>query len=127
MGRPLARPRSAPSARSRSASACPPSPERIVHRYNSGDMSDLSVGSTFAGCRLEAVAGRGGMGVVYRAMQLTLNRRVAVKAIAPSLAQDVSFRERFQSEAKLTASIDHPNVIPVYEAGDAHGTLYLIM
>src|SRR6266536_667524 len=90
-------------------------------------MSDLFVGSMIAGCRLESVAGRGGMGVVYRATQLALNRPVALKAIAPDLAADVAFRERFQRESHLTASIDHPNVIPVYEAGELDGTLYLIM
>ncbi len=90
-------------------------------------MSDLFVGSTIAGCRLEAVAGRGGMGVVYRATQLALERTVALKAIAPRLAQDDAFRERFQRESHLAASIEHPNVIPVYEAGELDGTLYLIM
>jgi serine/threonine protein kinase len=90
-------------------------------------MPDLSVGSTIAGCRLEAVAGRGGMGVVYRATQIALNRPVAVKAIAPLLAKDADYRERFQRESRLAASIDHPNVIPVYEAGELDGTLYLIM
>ena len=84
-------------------------------------------GSTFAGCRLEAVAGRGGMGIVYRAIQLGLQRPVALKIIAPDLAADLSFRERFQRESHLAASIDHPNVIPVYEAGELDGTLYLIM
>ncbi len=90
-------------------------------------MSDLSVGSTVAGCRLDAVAGRGGMGVVYRATQLALDRTVAVKAIAPRLAQDEAYRERFQRESHLAASLEHPNVIPVYEAGELDGTLYLIM
>jgi serine/threonine protein kinase len=90
-------------------------------------MSDLSVGSTIAGCRLEAVAGRGGMGVVYRATQLALERSVALKAIAPQLAQDAAYRERFQRESQIAASIDHPNVIPVYEAGELDQTLYLIM
>src|ERR1700736_4469868 len=89
--------------------------------------ASLGPGSTFAGCRLEAVAGRGGMGVVYRATQLALGRPVAVKAIAPELAEDESYRERFKREAQLAASIDHPNVIPVYEAGESDGTLYLIM
>src|SRR5471030_2930209 len=87
----------------------------------------LGPGSTFAGCRLEAVAGRGGMGVVFRATQLALRRPVALKAIAPELAADPNFRERFERESQLTASIDHPNVIPVYEAGELDGTLYLIM
>ena len=87
----------------------------------------LGPGSTFAGCRLEAVAGRGGMGVVFRATQLALQRSVALKAIAPELAADPDFRERFQRESLLVASIDHPNVIPIYEAGELDGTLYLIM
>jgi serine/threonine protein kinase len=90
-------------------------------------MADLTLGSTIAGCRLEAVAGRGGMGVVYRATQIALRRPVAVKAIAPELAQDEAFRERFQREWQIAASIEHPNVIPVYEAGELEGTLYLIM
>ena len=87
----------------------------------------LQPGETFAGCRLEAVAGRGGMGIVFRATQLALQRPVALKAIAPDLAADSAFRERFQREWHLAASIDHPNVIPVYEAGELDGTLYLIM
>jgi serine/threonine protein kinase len=87
----------------------------------------LGLGSTFAGCRLESVAGRGGMGVVFRATQLALHRPVALKAIAPGLAADTDYRERFQRESHLAASIDHPNVIPVYEAGEFDGTLYLIM
>ncbi len=90
-------------------------------------MADLTLGSTVAGCRLEAVAGRGGMGVVYRATQIALQRPVAVKAIAPQFAQDEAFRERFQRESQIAASIEHPNVIPVYEAGDLEGSLYLIM
>ena len=67
------------------------------------------------------------MGVVFRATQLALDRPVALKAIVPELAPDSDYRERFQRESRLAASIDHPNVIPVYEAGDADGTLYLIM
>jgi serine/threonine-protein kinase len=90
-------------------------------------MSDLVIGSTFAGCQLEGIAGRGGMGVVYRATQLTLGRPVAVKAMAGTLAEDTDYRERFQRESQIAASIDHPNVIPVYEAGELDGTLYLIM
>ncbi len=67
------------------------------------------------------------MGVVYRATQLALDRPVALKAIAPQFAADAEYRERFQRESHLAASIDHPNVIPVYEAGELDGTLYLIM
>jgi serine/threonine protein kinase len=67
------------------------------------------------------------MGVVFRATQIALQRPVALKAIAPELAADEGFRERFQRESHIAASIDHPNVIPVYEAGELDGTLYLIM
>jgi hypothetical protein len=67
------------------------------------------------------------MGVVYRATQLALRRPVALKAIAPELAADGDYRERFERESHLAASLDHPNVIPVYEAGERDGTLYLIM
>lgn len=67
------------------------------------------------------------MGVVFRATQIALQRPVALKAIAPALAADGEYRERFQRESHLTALIDHPNVIPVYEAGELDGTLYLIM
>jgi len=65
--------------------------------------------------------------VVFRATQLVLQRPVALKAIAPELAADKDYRERFQRESHLAASIDHPNLIPVYEAGELDGTLYLIM
>jgi YVTN family beta-propeller protein len=90
-------------------------------------MADLSMGSTIAGYRVEAVAGRGGMGVVYRAVQLGLDRPVALKLIAPELADDATFRQRFELESQTAASIDHPNVIPVYEAGEAEGRLFIAM
>ncbi len=67
------------------------------------------------------------MGVVYQATQLSLGRLVAVKAMAPTLVADPSYRERFKRESQLAAMIDHPNIIPVYEAGEVDGTLYLIM
>jgi serine/threonine protein kinase len=87
----------------------------------------LGPGLTFAGCLIERVAGRGGMGVVFEATQLALKRPVALKAIAPTLATDPDFRARFERESHLTASLDHPNVIPVYDAGERDGTLYLVM
>ncbi len=90
-------------------------------------MAELPTGSLVAGCRIEAIVGRGGMGVVYRATQLSLERQVALKAIAPEFAGDVTFRERFKRESRIAASIEHPNVIPVYEAGEGDGVLYLIM
>src|SRR3954471_2456643 len=90
-------------------------------------MGELEPGSVFAGHRIESVAGRGGMGVVYRATQLALDRTVALKVIAPGLLEDPAIRNRFVRESKVAASIDHPNVIPIYYAGDEDGIAYLAM
>jgi hypothetical protein len=87
----------------------------------------LSPGDVFGGYRIEAVAGRGGMGVVYRAVQLDLGRPVALKLIAGDRAADPDFRERFQRESRMAAAIDHPNVVPVHGAGEHDGQLYLVM
>jgi Protein kinase domain len=83
------------------------------------------VGTQFAGYRIEEVVGRGGMGVVYRATELALDRPVALKLIAPELAGDDSFRERFLRESRIAASIDHAGILPVYAAGEADGELFL--
>jgi CheY-like chemotaxis protein len=88
---------------------------------------ELRVGSTFAGHRIDAVAGRGGMGVVYRATDLTLDRLVALKLLTPSLARDPVFRARFERECRLAAALDHPNVVPIFHAGAERGALYLTM
>ena len=96
-------------------------------RHNLCPMPDLLPGAEIAGCRIEAVAGRGGMGIVYRATQLSLDRPVAVKLIAPGRVGDPGFRERFERESRVAAAIDHPNVIPVYAAGEEGGHLYLVM
>ena len=87
----------------------------------------VTPGTTFANYRVESLIGRGGMGVVYRATDLSLERPVALKLIAPELAQDEQFRTRFLREPRLAASLDHPNVIPIYEAGEHEGQLYLAM
>ena len=89
--------------------------------------SDLFVGSELLGYRVEGLLGRGGMGVVYLAEDLRLRRRVALKLLAPSLAEDEGFRERFLAESKLAASLDHPCVVPIYEAGDGDGRLFIAM
>lgn len=90
-------------------------------------MDELRQGSEFAGCRIDGEVGRGGMGVIYRGTELRLGRPVALKLIAGDRAADPDFRARFEREARLTASIDHPNVIPVYAAGEEDGKLYLVM
>ncbi len=90
-------------------------------------MTPVEIGSQFAGYRIEAVAGEGGMGRVYRATQIALKRPVALKLIVPELADDPGFRVRFERESELAASIEHPNVIPVYEADNAEGRLFIAM
>ena len=87
----------------------------------------LGPGSRLGGYRIESLVARGGMGVVYKATQLALERTVAIKVVAPELADDESFRERFKREARLAAALDHPNILPVYEAGEVDGHLFLAM
>jgi serine/threonine-protein kinase len=85
------------------------------------------LGGALAGYRIESVLGRGGMGVVYLATDLRLKRRVALKLVAPELAADTRFRERFLREAELAASLDHSHVVPVYAAGETDGHLWIAM
>jgi serine/threonine protein kinase len=85
------------------------------------------VGDEFAGYRIEAVIGRGGMSVVFRAESIRLGTDVALKILAPELAQDDMFRERFVRESRIAATINHPNVVTIYDAGSAEGLLYLAM
>jgi serine/threonine-protein kinase len=87
----------------------------------------LGQGDLVAGYEVEAVIARGGMGVVYRAHQIGLGRSVALKVIAGDRADDPTFRARFVREARLAASLDHPNVIPVFAAGEADGELFIAM
>jgi ABC-type branched-subunit amino acid transport system substrate-binding protein/streptogramin lyase len=87
----------------------------------------IAPGEVFAGYRIEAVVDRGGMGVVYRATDLRLDRPVALKLVAPELAGDERFRNRFLEEPRLAAALDHPNVVPIYEAGEHDGRLFLAM
>jgi predicted Ser/Thr protein kinase len=85
------------------------------------------IGSEVAGFRIESVLGRGGMSVVYVAEQLRLGRKVALKVLTTELAWDEHFRERFVRESQIAAAIDHPNIIPIYDAGEADGLLYIAM
>ena len=90
-------------------------------------MGELAVGATFADHVIRGVAGRGGMGVVYRAMHLPLKREVALKVIAPEVSDNVEFRTRFRREMEAAAAIQHPNVITVLHAGEEDGLLYVTM
>ncbi len=90
-------------------------------------MAEPSIGSTLAGYRIESLIARGGMGVVYRATQLALERPVALKVIARQLADDEKFRRRFLSESRLAASLEHPAVVPVYDAREDDGELIVAM
>jgi YVTN family beta-propeller protein len=94
---------------------------------SNGAGSVLAPGSTVAGYRIEALIGRGGMGAVYRAEEEDLGRKVALKVIAPELAHDERFRERFLRESQIAASFDHPHVVPIYQAGEEGGLLFLAM
>jgi tRNA A-37 threonylcarbamoyl transferase component Bud32 len=87
----------------------------------------LDSGAEIAGYRVESFIGRGGMAVVYRAEDLRLGRKVALKLLAPELSKDERFQQRFIRESRLAASIDHPNIIPLYEAGEVDGALYIVM
>ncbi len=86
-----------------------------------------AAGSVVAGYRLEDRIGQGGMAVVYRAHDVRLNRRVALKLLAPALAADAGFRRRFASESLAAAAVDDPHIIPVFEAGEAGGVLFIAM
>jgi streptogramin lyase len=90
-------------------------------------MGALTPGTVLGGCRIDAVVGRGGMGIVYRARHLDLDRDVAVKVIAPDLVEDAMSRRRFLTEARAASAVEHPNVLPVHDAGVADGRAYLVM
>src|SRR5207247_179940 len=108
----------------------PPSPNAESLRPEIGRLmrrTDLAPGDVFAGYRIQAPLGEGGMGMVFVAEHLGLHRKVALKLLPDHLAADPRFRERFVRESQLAASLDHPNVIPVYEAGEAEGRLFIAM
>ncbi|HEX9235366.1 MAG TPA: serine/threonine-protein kinase, partial [Actinomycetota bacterium] len=85
------------------------------------------IGSVIAGYRIDSLIGRGGMSVVYLAEDLNLGRKIALKVLAPELAGDARFRERFVRESRLAASLEHPNIIPIHDAREADGVLYIAM
>ena len=87
----------------------------------------LRPGAVIAGYRLEERIGRGGMAVVFRAVDERLGRPVALKILSPGLTTDNAFRMRFMNESRAAAAAEHPHIIPVYEAGEAAGMLFIAM
>jgi hypothetical protein len=102
-------------------------PGAVVGPLGAGYNCLVDIGSVIAGHRIERLVGRGGMGVVYAAVDVALDRPVALKLIAPGLAADPGFRRRFMAESKIAAAIDHPNVVPIFRAGEEDGVLFLAM
>jgi tetratricopeptide (TPR) repeat protein len=92
-----------------------------------GPMGGFSAGSRIAGYRLEKQIGQGGMAVVFRARDERLQRQVALKILSPALATDEAFRRRFVRESRSAAAVDDPHIIPVFDAGDADGVLFIAM
>src|ERR1700733_4326646 len=88
---------------------------------------ELSDGDEFAGYRSERRRGRGGMGILYLAVEPGLDRRVALKLIAPEAAAEEVFAKRFAEESRIAASIEHPNVVPIYAAGEEDGVPFIAM
>src|SRR5262245_48790285 len=89
--------------------------------------ADPRLGTTVGGYRIESLIGRGRMSEGYLAEHLRLERKVALKLIAPDLAEDPKFEERFVRESRLAASLEHPNIVPIYDAAEADGVLFLSM
>ena len=89
--------------------------------------AELPAGTDVARYTVTSVLGRGAMSVVYEARDAELGRFVALKVLAPAVGEGVRFRDRFLRESRLAASLDHPNVIPIYDAGEADGLLYIAM
>jgi streptogramin lyase/predicted Ser/Thr protein kinase len=106
-----------------------PLPDCAVYNLTgrSVTMMDTRIGTTIAGYRIERLLGRGGMGRVYLAEDTRLGRKVALKLLDPELAEDSRFRDRFTRESRLAASLDHPNVVPIHEAGEHDGVLFISM
>jgi serine/threonine protein kinase len=90
-------------------------------------LAGFAPGSLVAGYRLEERIGAGGMAVVFRARDERLGRLVALKILAPALAADAAFRQRFIRESRMAAAVDDPHIIPVFEAGEAGGVLFIAM
>ena len=100
---------------------------RPARCYKRAVATDARIGTLLAGYRIESLIGRGGMSVVYLAHHEGLERKAALKLLAPELAENEAFRQRFIRESRIAAGLDHPNVIPVFDAGEADGSLFIAM
>src|ERR1700694_1925181 len=89
--------------------------------------SQLERGFVVGGYRIDELISRGGMGLVYRATNVALNSIYALKLLAPALAEDEQFRERFKRETRIAASLHHPNVVGIHYAGEHEGLLFFVM
>jgi len=98
----------------------------VTHNVRS-DPGNLTPGDQVAGYQIQGRIGRGGMAVVYRALDLRLDRSVALKVLAPELGEDEGFRLRFMRESRAAAGVDHPHIVPVFEAGESAGVLFIAM
>ena len=87
----------------------------------------IPVGTEIGAYRIEAFVDRGGMASIYEATDLRLNRTVALKVLGHEVSESTDFRERFIRESRFAASLDHPNIVPIYEAGESDGLLYIAM
>src|SRR5436853_5760424 len=87
----------------------------------------LGPGSQLAGYRITGALGQGGMGTVFAAEPAILGRKAALKTLLPALAGDGDFRERFIAESQMVAALDHPSIIPIYDAGESDGIVYIAM
>ena len=99
----------------------------VFHETRMPGSSELPIGSELLGYRIEGLLGRGGMGIVYLAEDLRLKRSVAVKLLSPELAADERFRERLRTESELAASLDHPNIVPIYEVLETESAVVISM
>src|SRR5438093_13283474 len=105
----------------RSSEPLPPSPTQVPDCPPVSQDKDARLGTTVGGYRIDSLIGRGGMSVVYLAEDTHLGRRVALKFLPPDLAEDSQFRERFVRESRLAASLEHPNIVTVYDARESDG------
>jgi len=101
------------------------SDEPVANEFIAPELEELN--QLIPGYEFIDFIAKGGMGAVYLARQVSLDRQVAIKVLPPILCQDEGFKASFETEAKLMAKLNHPNLIGIYDFGDVHGMLYIVM